>query len=108
MAENRVRKTITIFKRIEADVQKVADEKYGGNFSLASEQLLIASLDTERKLKEEENINRYILMKMFYYLRENFRAREDDLLEKMDLKFLSICAKMRKELIEEGVDYGSF
>ena len=108
MPEKRVRKSITIFKNVEDNVQKIADNNFGGNFSLAVENLLSSALDNDRKLTEEKNINRYILMKIFYYLRENFRARDDDILDDMDKNFLKICEKMREELIEEGVDYGSF
>ncbi len=108
MPEKRVRKSITIFKNVEDSVQKIANNQFGGNFSLAVENLLGSALDNDRKLTEEKNINRYLLMKVFYYLRENFRTRNDNLLEEMDRNFLQIYEKIREEIIEDGVDYGSF
>lgn len=108
MSNQRVKKALTLSEEILDKVQKVADESFSGNFSQAVESLLSDALSGSKKANEESNLNRYVILKMFFYLRENFRARDDDLLEKMDSRFLEICDDMKAMLIEEGVDYGPF
>lgn len=66
------------------------------------------SLEYRQRYTEEHNLNRYIALKTFFYLRENFRAREAGLLEKLDGQFLQQCEEMKRALLEEGVDYGPF
>lgn len=108
MIKTRVKKALTLSKETIEKVQKIADDDYSGNFSQAVESLVNDALSGAKKANEECNLNRYVILKMFFYLRENFRAREDDLLERMDSRFLEICDEMKAMLIEEGVDYGPF
>jgi hypothetical protein len=108
MSNSRVKKALTLSKDTIDKVQKIADESFSGNFSQAVESLLIDALNGSRKANQESNLNRYVILKMFFYLRENFRARDDDLLERMDNRFVEICDEMKTMLIEEGMDYGPF
>ncbi len=108
MSKQRVKKAVTLSEVTIGKVQELADENFSGNFSQAVETLLSDALSGSKKAVEESNLNRYVILKMFFYLRENFRARDDALLEKMDSKFLEVCDEMKAMLIEEGVDYGPF
>ncbi|MEJ2668737.1 MAG: hypothetical protein P8104_00100 [Gammaproteobacteria bacterium] len=108
MIKRRVSKAISITENTATRVQEVADADFAGNFSLALETLAKDALDGRQRYTEEHNLNRYIALKTFFYLRENFRAREAGLLEKLDGQFLQQCEEMKRALLEEGVDYGPF
>ncbi len=106
--EKRVKKTITINENLSENIQKIATEKFGGNYSLAIESLSNIGLKKDKELQKERNLNRYVALKTLFYLRENIKANEDKLIEKLDAIFIKKHEEMKNILLEEGADYGHF
>lgn len=103
--EGKTKTTINIDRDLLSRVDELASQSPSTTRQHQIETLVKEALDQREKLTEQERMMRFTLFKTLYYMRQMVRARDEELLKKMDAEFLDELPEMEHLIREHGIDY---